>query len=123
MVPTKDGDTPTPPVANLGVPSGEFWNDQTVGLASDMGVPIGERGLMSSGILTDRFDGLKVGMVGLNSGADTLGLNSKAPALRNRGEPKGEEGLDDIGVPFELTVKICSKGSLTSLRAMCMDGD
>lgn len=86
---------PTVLLANLGVPSGEFWNAHTVGLDSVKGVPTGERGL-KSGIFT-----VNEGVLGLNSDAEAFGLNSDAPALSPalsiRGEPKGDDGADEPG--------------------------
>lgn len=112
---------PTVLLANLGVPRGEFWNAQTVGLDSVRGVPMGERGL-KSGSLTD-----KEGVAGLNSEAEAFGLNSEAPALSMRGEPKGEEGADEPAIllfllPREakpLCAAACSKTCANGSLVLC----
>lgn len=114
---------PTVLEANLGVPSGEFWKAQTVGLDSVRGVPMGER-VLNSGNLTDND-----GVLGLNSAAVAFGLNSDAPALSIRGEPNGDDGAEDPGPPPLLELKplksafssTCANGSF--VRCVKIDGD
>ena len=81
-------------------------------------MPIGARDLICSGSFTVRFDELKVGVLGLNSGAVIFGLNSKAPALRKRGDPNGEDGTEDVAKSLELLWRIKLNGSIDSLREL-----